>query len=108
MNNREIEIYNGLKEIGEEIATFFADAIKIFESDFESKPYLLGHLSREIESGLRDILSPVEKDKAIVCESCKRPLEKRISHKESILIALGIESETEFSQKWHKTTYFHR
>ena len=113
MNSREIEIYNGLKAIGEELATFFADAIKIFESDFESKPYLLGHLSREIESGLRDILSPVEKEKVTVCKSCNRPIENRISHKESILKALGIESETEFSNKWHKTakqfhSYAHR
>ena len=113
MNSREIEIYNGLKAIGEEIATFFADAIKIFESDFESKPYLLGHLSREIESRLRNVLSPVEKEKTIVCEACNHPIEKKISHKESILKALGIESETEFSKKWHKTakqfhSYAHR
>jgi hypothetical protein len=40
MNDRENEIYNGLKAIGSEIAVFFYDAIQISQLDFETKPYL--------------------------------------------------------------------
>jgi len=109
MNNRELEIYNGLKSIGAEIATFFSDAIKISSLDLETKPYLLGHLSREIESGLRDILAPNNEDYVQYCETCKKQLNKNVSHKESILKALGLNAETEFSKKWHDTaTQFHK
>ena len=34
-------IYEGLKHIGEEIATLYLDGVKIFKSDLLSKSYLL-------------------------------------------------------------------
>ena len=80
MNNRELEIYNGLKSIGAEIAAFFSDAIKISSLDLETKPYLLGHLSREIESGLRDILAPNNEDYVQYCENVQETIKKKMFH----------------------------
>jgi hypothetical protein len=101
MTNRELEIYNGLMEIGPEIAVFFKDAIKISKMEIDSKPYLLSHLAREIESGLRDILVSREKEDSKICDSCLQQINKKIGHKESILKSLGIQTETEFAKKWH-------
>jgi hypothetical protein len=101
MTNREQEIYNGLLEIGPEIAVFFKDAIKISKMEIDSKPYLLSHLAREIESGLRDILVSREKEDSKICDSCLQQINKKIGHKESILKSLGIQTETEFAKKWH-------
>jgi hypothetical protein len=113
MTDREQEIYKGLKSIGPEIAAFFSDAVKIAESDFDTKPYLLSHLSREIESGLRDILTPKNDEEAIYCDKCSSQINRKIGHKESIIKSLGLNEENEFVKKWHKTAnqfpkYAHR
>lgn len=113
MNEREQAIYRGLQAIGQEISTFFDDATKIFESDLKSKPYLLAHLAREIESGIRDVLCAIPEGEAKICETCKRPLNRKIGHKESIIKSLGLSEETEFVKKWYKTAnnfnkYAHR
>lgn len=113
MTEREQEIYKGLKSIGPEIAAFFSDAVKIAESDFDTKPYLLSHLSREIESGLRDILTPKNDEEAIYCDKCSSQINRKIGHKESIIKSLGLNEENEFVKKWHKTAnqfpkYAHR
>ena len=113
MNDREKAIYDGLKTIGVEISTFFFDAVSMYESNIGSKPYLLAHLSREIESGIRDILTVVTNEDDEICPTCKRPLNRKISHKESIIKAMGLDTETEFIKKWHKTAnlfnkYAHR
>ncbi len=103
MNPREQEIYNGLKSIGQEIAAFFEDALKIATSDYGTKPYLLSHLSREIESGLRDILTPKTEEGVIICEKCSQQINRKIGHKESIIKSLGLSEENEFVRKWHRT-----
>ena len=82
MTEREQQIFLGLKSIGPEIAAFFSDAVKIAGSDFDTTPYLLSHLSREIESGLRDILTPKNDEEAIYCEKCSTQLNRKIGHKE--------------------------
>ncbi len=113
MTEREQQIFLGLKSIGPEIAAFFSDAVKIADSDFDTKPYLLSHLSREIESGLRDILTPKNDEEALYCEKCATQLNRKIGHKESIIKSLGLNEENEFVKKWHKTAnkfpkYAHR
>lgn len=61
---RQNKIYRNLQDIGPEIAAFYLDGVKMLRSNnFETAPYLLAHITREIDGGLRDILSSDE-DKA--------------------------------------------
>ena len=84
---KQIDIYNGLRSIGEEIAVFFLDGVKILNNnDLETKSYLLAHIAREIEGGLRDILVGIE----------------GVSHIDSICNALGVNKEDSFAKRWHK------
>lgn len=63
------EIYNGLGRIGEEIAAFYFDGLRIINTDtLKTKSYLLAHILREIEGGLRDILVVTASEK---CPACK-------------------------------------
>ncbi len=101
MTERQNQIYEGLKSIGSEIAVFYRDAVSISKFDLETKPYLLSHLCREIESGLRDILAAQSRGETKVCKTCSRPLTK--GHKKSILNSLGIKEETSLVKKWHMT-----
>jgi hypothetical protein len=84
---KQIDIYNGLRSIGEEIAVFFLDGVKILNNNnLETKSYLLAHIAREIEGGLRDILVGIE----------------GVSHIDSICNALGVNKEDSFAKRWHK------
>jgi len=98
---KQIDIYNGLKSIGEEIAAFFLDGIKILNNnDLETKSYLLAHIAREIEGGLRDIL--VGREQSVKkCKECGQPIE-RVSHIDFICNALGVNREDPFAKRWHK------
>ena len=98
---KQIDIYNGLKSIGEEIAAFFLDGIKILNNnDLETKSYLLAHIAREIEGGLRDIL--VGREQSVKkCKECGQPIE-RVSHIDFICNALGVNREDLFAKRWHK------
>lgn len=113
MTDRQLEIHKGLSSIGTEIAAFYHDGVTLSEMDLDTKPYLLGHLSREIESGLRDILTPKSLEDIELCEECSRPLNRKIGHKESIIHSLGLDDETEFVKQWYKVAkqfpkYAHR
>ena len=109
MTEREKKIHDGLKSIGTELAAFFQDAIAISKLDIETKPYLLSHLSREIESGLRDVLAASSSKEAEICETCSRPTNQKETHKESILNSLGIKQENELVKKWFSTAKnFHK
>ena len=58
LNARQRAIHQGLKDIGEEIAAFYLDGLKILQDDnLLTTAYLLAHIAREIDGGLRDILS---------------------------------------------------
>ena len=60
MTDTQKNIYDGLKSIGEEISSFYNDALNIIDKDdLVSQSYLLAHIAREIDGGLRDILSPL-------------------------------------------------
>lgn len=113
MTERQIEIHKGLSSIGTEIAAFYHDGVVLSKMNLDTKPYLLGHLSREIESGLRDVLTPKSLENIEICEGCSRPLNRKIGHKESIIHSLGLDDETEFVKQWYKVArqfpkYAHR
>ncbi|MEN4005923.1 MAG: hypothetical protein PQ975_11055 [Methanobacterium sp.] len=85
----QIRIYKGLKAIGEDIASFYLDGVNLFENnEFKTKSNLLAHIAREIDGGLRDILSP-EKEKKITQDKLKNEKYKQEKgHVASILTAL--------------------
>ena len=98
---RQTKIYRNLQDIGPEIAAFYLDGIKMLRSDnFETAPYLLAHITREIDGGLRDILSSDE-DKAEIQEQLTKEVLAKIGdynilkeyrgHIASILAALRID-----------------
>jgi len=67
----QIDIYKGLKALREYIADFYLDGVRIFNShDIITKSNLLAHCAREIDGGLRDILSP-KKEKKITQKELK-------------------------------------
>ena len=98
---RQKKIYRNLQDIGPEIAAFYLDGVKMLRSDnFETAPYLLAHITREIDGGLRDILSSKE-DKAKIQKQLTKEvlatigdyntLKEYRGHIASILAALRID-----------------
>ena len=98
---RQQKIYRNLQDIGPEIAAFYLDGVKMLRSDnFETAPYLLAHITREIDGGLRDILSSDE-DKAKIQKRLTKEVLAKIGdyntlkeyrgHIASILAALRID-----------------
>ena len=74
---RQNKIYRNLQDIGPEIAAFYLDGVKMLRSDnFETAPYLLAHITREIDGGLRDILSSKEEKAEIQKQLTKEVLAK--------------------------------
>lgn len=64
LNARQREIYQNLKSIGPEIAAYYLDGIRILQrEDLETSASLLAHIAREIDGGLRDILSEDPEEK---------------------------------------------
>ncbi len=58
LDARQRAIYQGLKDIGEEIAAYYVDGIRILQSEnLGTAASLLAHVAREIDGGLRDILA---------------------------------------------------
>lgn len=97
-DSKQLEIYEGLRSIGPEISAFYLDGVRILNNpDLETKSYLLAHIAREIEGGLRDVLS---------CEKEKRIEQERIGneskHIASIAVALGVDPNDSFVKKWHR------
>ena len=63
LSPRQSEIYRNLEAIGPEIAAFYLSGVKVLQSDdLETSSYLLAHIAREIEGGLRDVLSEKRKE----------------------------------------------
>ena len=101
LNARQREIYQNLKSIGPEIAAYYLDGIRILEDEnLETAASLLAHVAREIDGGLRDILSSDEAKGHIQSQLTEGVLVKlgdyselknRRGHIASILAALGID-----------------
>ena len=109
LNPEQIDIYNGLKSIGNEIASFYLDGVKICKSEeLKTKSYLLSHIAREMESGIRDILSEEKRD-VKKCEMCGQLIVEQKSHIESICESLEVDKEDYFAREWFKvSTKFHK
>ena len=119
---RQAEIYRNLQDIGPEIAAFYLDGIKILQNkELETAANLLAHITREIDGGLRDILSSDE-DKAKIQKQLTTEVlvklddnntpQKSKGHTASIIAALGIDDvdilsnpddvRTRFAVRWIK------
>ncbi|MDE0323673.1 MAG: hypothetical protein OXN27_07090 [Candidatus Poribacteria bacterium] len=131
LNARQREIYQNLKSIGPEIAAYYLDGIRILQrKDLETSASLLAHIAREIDGGLRDILSedPEEKLEFVIRVPDDEKLrfkgkradtfEFTIStpgtveftykdiprHRISILRSLGIDDPSPLAERWINVT----
>ena len=120
LSPQQREIRRNLEAIGPEIAAYYLDGIKILRStDLETAASLLAHVAREIDGGLRDILSSDEAKSHIQSQLTEAVLAKLGNHNElkdrkghiaSILAALGIDDvsalfssndvRTRFAVRW--------
>lgn len=127
LSPRQAEIYRNLEAIGPEIAAFYLSAVKVLQNDdIETASYLLAHIAREIEGGLRDVLSEKRKEELefiiTMPDGSKLTYEKgkegsfnfassapgtfkvtynRIGkHKASILQSLGIDDPSPLAERW--------
>lgn len=108
----QIDIYNGLKILGEDIADFYLDGIKIYHSnEFKIKSNLLALCAREIDDEIREILSSEKERKIIQKELEITPnLKKKLNNKgraknqtghlSSIITALNCDLDSEFAIEW--------
>jgi hypothetical protein len=102
------KIYNGLKGIGESIANFYADAIRMIDPTctLASKANLVAHLAREIDGGLKNVFAPT-----LIKES-NLTLIKGVNggHFASILAALGkTDPNNALAKEWHAiASNFHK
>lgn len=98
----QLKIYSGLKTIGEEIASFYLDGVRLVkDNNYISKAYLIAHIAREIDGGLREILAPKD-----IKEKLQKTMTFEEEHKEikghvaSILVALDSEQDTPLAKEY--------
>lgn len=129
LDARQREIHQNLKSIGPEIAAYYLDGIRILQrEDLETAASLLAHIAREIDGGLRDILSSDRAKGHIQSQLTEAVLVKlgdyselrnRKGHIASILAALGVDDvlvflssndvRVNFVIRWiNVSTQFHR
>ena len=114
LSPRQTEIYRNLKAIGPEIAAFYINGVKTLQDkDNEIASYQLAHIAREIDGGLRDVLTNTQDKKKIQKRLSNEDigdLKDRIGHIASILSALGIDDlHTPLARKWiNVATKFHQ
>ena len=61
LNAEQREIHQNLKNIGEGMAAFYFDGLKILhDPHLQTAASLLGHIAKEIDSGLKHLLPPKE------------------------------------------------
>ncbi len=127
LSARQAEIYRNLEAIGPEIAAFYLSGVKMLQDDdLETSSYLLAHIAREIEGGLRDVLSEKKKEELefviTMPDGSKLTYEKgkegsfnfasstpgtfkvtynRIGkHKASILQSLNVDENSPIAERW--------
>lgn len=107
MNIQELEdyqtkIYYGLKTIGEEIASFYLDGVSLVKDDnYLSKAYLIAHIAREMDGGLREILAPEDiKEKLQKTMTFEDEHKKIRGHVASILVALDSEKDMPLAKEY--------
>lgn len=104
---QQVEIHRNLKSIGPEIAAYYMDGIRILQNkDLETAASLLAHIAREIDGGLRDILSNDQAKKGIQKQLTRKTLTQlghyselkdRKGHFASILVALNVDDVNQLS-----------
>ncbi len=107
-NQIEIDVYNGLKLLSNNIANLFADGVRIKNDDkILSKIQLLGHIAREIDSSIRNIFAPSALkeniQKNLDSSSLDQELKESKGHISSIIASLGddpIILKDELTAKW--------
>ncbi|ETA68135.1 hypothetical protein MettiDRAFT_1588 [Methanolobus tindarius DSM 2278] len=119
LNPKQEEIYRRLREIGDEIAAFYLDGIRILNDEqIQTKSNLLAHIAREIDGGLRDILASKEildKNKTISKDEIKvlkaeinseleakgiDKIDNISNHVISVCNALSIDSNSNLLREW--------
>ncbi len=128
LSARQDEIHRNLQAIGPEIAAFYLSGVKVLQDDdLETSSYLLAHIAREIEGGLRDVLSEKREEHlefiVHMPNGEKLTHEKRVkdtlefvidtpgsvkltykkvqgNHKASILQSLGVDENSPIAEKW--------
>ena len=114
LSPRQAEIYRNLKTIGPEIAAFYCSGVKMLNNkDLGTSSYHLAQIAREIEGGLRDVLSQKQEKQRIQKQLQKTDmgnLSDRIGHIASILAALNIDDLSDpLAQRWISVaTQFHK
>ena len=127
LSARQDEIHRNLQAIGPEIAAFYRSGIQVLQSnDLETSSYLLAHIAREIEGGLRDVLSEKKKEelkfiidtpdgnKSIYEKGKEGSFQLAVTvpgnvtvtynqigkHKPSILQSLGVDENSPIAERW--------
>ncbi len=134
MTDKQVKIHEGLNSIRPEIAQFYSDGVDLVNSEIKSKSNLIGHLLREIESGLRDVFEQKKskeefQKKLTTPEVIKLFEEIREDYKEyeylkdvtsedfakvkghisSILISFGLEFNSKLAKQYIKLAiFFHK
>lgn len=131
LSARQSKIYQNLEAIGPEIAAFYLDGIRILQNDdLKTAANLLAHITREIDGGLRDVLSETKKEdlKFVVSmpDGSEKTYEKRKAgsftfeskapgrvkvnykpigkHEVSILQSLNINERSPLAERWLEVT----
>ena len=78
--DKELSIMDSLKLISPELAVFYKDGLYIKKYPFESKSYILAHLLREIDGGLRDVFENQTHTIEVKCEKCGKTERKIIDN----------------------------
>ena len=91
------------KLVGQGGADFYKDACALMDDPirFSSTSHLVGHLIREIESSLRDVLQPLAQEAGTVGEMTKKDKDEK--HKfeiKAILTLLDIPLDNDVAQRW--------
>lgn len=104
LTDKQNSIYSGLSNIGEEIASFYFDGVRILNSEnLFTKSYLLAHIGREIEGEIRGILAPRKDSK--ICKVCNQVIPEEGGHIDSICRALNLTSNHPLVKKWYKLEF---
>ncbi|MBT1248694.1 hypothetical protein [Thermosipho sp. 1244] len=100
LDAKQQKIYEGLKQIGDEISAFYLDGVKIYKSNLSTKSYLLAHIAREIEGGIRDVFASDVKKEEDKCSKCGKTI-KKASHIDEICAVLDLSKDSKFVKDWH-------
>ena len=103
LDEKQLKIYEGLKSVGEEVAGFFLDGVLISKGDeLQMQAYLLAHCAREIDGGIRDVLS-IKDLESVSCNTCGSTLRnEKNTHQATIIRALDVDENSIFAKEWKR------